>query len=139
MAKIQSHPGIQWRYVESSNNPADLASRGGQITDLWRNGPEWLAYPERWPENPVIVSTLASEAEAKSVRAVMKLAKRGVPEEPEPEAIPEDVFDDILKKHPLRKALRIQARVRRWNSSKEPINANQIQAELNWWIKRAQQ
>ena len=30
VAKIQSHPGIQCRYVESSNNPADLASRGGQ-------------------------------------------------------------------------------------------------------------
>ena len=61
----------------------------------------------------------------------MKLAKRGVPEEPEPEAIPEDVFDDILKKHPLRKALRIQVRVRRWNSNKEAINANEIHAELN--------
>ena len=69
----------------------------------------------------------------------MKLAKRGVPEEPELEAIPEDVFDDILKKHTLRKALRIQARARRWNSNKEPINANQIQTELNWWIKSAQQ
>ena len=36
----------QWRYVESSNNPADLATRGLHPKDLaestWLNGPEFL-------------------------------------------------------------------------------------------------
>ena len=57
--KIRDHPEIQWRYVPTNENPADVASRGGQITDskLWWNGPEWLSDPTRWPENPVTASS----------------------------------------------------------------------------------
>mgnify|MGYP001798323262 CR=1 FL=1 len=51
VAKILSHPEIEWRYVESSDNPADLASRGRQVTELSRTGPQWLAYPEKRPNN----------------------------------------------------------------------------------------
>ena len=52
--KIRQHPGIQWRYVPTADNPADLASRGGMVTnaELWWNGPSWLRVPEAWPENP---------------------------------------------------------------------------------------
>ena len=37
MQKIKQHPQIQWRHVRSSDNPADLASQGGQVTiaELW--------------------------------------------------------------------------------------------------------
>ena len=53
--KIKQHPQIQWRHVPTTDNPADLASRGGQVTnaELWWNGPTWLRDPEMWPENPV--------------------------------------------------------------------------------------
>ena len=34
VAKIQLHPEIEWRYVPTQDNPADLASRGGQLLRL---------------------------------------------------------------------------------------------------------
>ena len=42
--KIQAHPKIIWRHVPTQDNPADLGSRGGQVTDnpLWWKGPQWL-------------------------------------------------------------------------------------------------
>ena len=44
VAKIQLHQQIQWRHVPSSDNQADLASRGGSVqsSTLWQIGPEWL-------------------------------------------------------------------------------------------------
>lgn len=132
VAKIKSQPDIKWRYVETSENPADLGSRGGQVTKLWREGPEWLPHPDQWPNNPVTASTPASEAEAKAKRTLLNVAQQGPPTEP-------DTFGEILDKYPLRKALRIQARVRRWNpKDKGPITAEQIRDELVWWIKKAQ-
>ncbi|CAB4030269.1 Hypothetical predicted protein [Paramuricea clavata] len=36
-----NHPEIEWRYVPTHDNPADLASRGGTVTTpLWWTGPE---------------------------------------------------------------------------------------------------
>ena len=56
LAKIQLRKEIQWRYVPTNENPADLASRGGPIksSNLWESGPEWLQEEHRWPENPVL-------------------------------------------------------------------------------------
>ncbi len=54
VAKIQLHPEIEWRYVPTHDNPADLASRGGPVTTpLWWTGPEWLQDHDRWPTNPI--------------------------------------------------------------------------------------
>ena len=57
VTKIKQHQQIQWRHVPTADNPADLASRGGQVTnaELWWNGPTWLRDPENWPENLVTV------------------------------------------------------------------------------------
>ena len=53
--KIQEHSTIRWRHVPTKDNPADIASRGGQVSSssLWWSGPEWLQDPAEWPENPV--------------------------------------------------------------------------------------
>ncbi|XP_046841821.1 uncharacterized protein LOC124435934 [Xenia sp. Carnegie-2017] len=42
--KIQSKQGIEWRYVPTDQNPADVGSRGGTVKEnkLWLNGPHWL-------------------------------------------------------------------------------------------------
>lgn len=51
----------QWRYVHTSNNPADLASRGAKVesflkTDAWIHGPDFiLNSEENWPTNPVFI------------------------------------------------------------------------------------
>ena len=63
--KIYQRPEIEWRHVPTHDNPADLASRGGEIISLWLNGPEWLSNKENWPPNPV---TSASAAQRKKLR-----------------------------------------------------------------------
>ena len=35
VSKIHQHPEIHWRHVPTSENPADLASRGGDLTSFW--------------------------------------------------------------------------------------------------------
>ena len=40
--KIQEKDSIQWRYVSSAENPADLGSRGGKVdesSEQWFKGP----------------------------------------------------------------------------------------------------
>ena len=90
--KIQKHAQIQWRHVPTADNPADLDSRGGNVTnaELWWNGPTWLRDPEKWPENPVTVKTEASEEEARVIREVLSLANEKSKQEP-------NVLDELLK------------------------------------------
>lgn len=40
--KIQAHSEVTWRHVGTSENPADLGSRGGEVTNhpSWCNGPK---------------------------------------------------------------------------------------------------
>ena len=134
--KIKQHPQIQWRHVPTSDNPADLASRGGQVTnaELWWNGPSWLRHPENWPENPVTEKTQASEEEAKVIREVLSLANVQPKQE-------RNVFDELLERHDLRRTLRIQAWVRRFTTHrarKGPLTSEDIQESKNWWIRRVQ-
>ena len=55
VCKIIEHPDILERYLPTSENPADLATRGGQVAnaELWWNVPVWLSDPEKWPDNLV--------------------------------------------------------------------------------------
>ena len=134
--KIRQHPQIQWRHVPTTDNPADLASRGGQVTnaELWWNGPTWLRDPKMWPENPVTMKTQASEEEAKVIREVLSLAN----EKPKQER---NVFVELLERHDLRRTLRIQAWVRRFTTHrahKGPLTNEDLQETRNWWIRRVQ-
>jgi len=49
----------QWRYISSKNNPADVLSRGTEVTaladnKLWWRGPTFLERDEsEWPKNPI--------------------------------------------------------------------------------------
>ena len=53
-------PSEQWRYVSTSENPADHISRGLSPRlllqcDLWWQGPDWLTLPPNvWPRQPDI-------------------------------------------------------------------------------------
>ena len=48
-------------------NPADLASRGGETTELWWSGPKWLANREDWPTKPVTSALPTTDVEAKTI------------------------------------------------------------------------
>ena len=59
--KILEKAYIQWRYVNTKENPADLGSRGGKVdesTQLWLKGPEWLSKQDVWPDDITTVSTV---------------------------------------------------------------------------------
>ena len=47
-------PDVRWKYVPTSQNPADCATRGMSARDLekyslWWAGPPWLKYEQNWP------------------------------------------------------------------------------------------
>ncbi len=75
VSKIREHTDVKWRYVNTNENPADLASRGGSIKekDLWWNGLAWLPSTEQWPPNIQTRATPESQAEVKIQREIFKL------------------------------------------------------------------
>ena len=134
--KIQDHPQIQWRHVPTSENPADLASRGGPVTNskLWWSGLEWLRDHNRWPKNPVVEKSQDSEAEAKVIKEVLGLAQQ------QPDQ-PGDEFEQLLEHHDLHRALRVQAWMRRFTTNRDrkgPLTSEDLLETRNWWIKRVQ-
>ncbi len=64
-------PSTKWRHVPTTDNPADLASRGVKASDLitstlWWSGPPWLSQPSiRWP-----LTKLARPKEAAAVLSI---------------------------------------------------------------------
>jgi hypothetical protein len=86
--KIQAKQYIHWRHVPTTDNLADIGSRGGtadKLSELWWKGPEWL-------QN--IVTTPSPESEAKMVRKVLAVAVE-----------PRDELDQVMEKYELWKAV----------------------------------
>lgn len=60
---------IQFRYVPTKSNPADILCRGENVTNLvtnsvWWSGPDWLCMPEtNWPNIPLTLDTGILESE----------------------------------------------------------------------------
>ena len=101
VTKIQLHKEIEWRYVPTDENPADLASRGAPVqSELWQQGPASLQDKSKWPINPVTRSSPASEVEANAIREVLNLAQ--TKQDP-------DEFDELLERTNLRRILRAGA------------------------------
>lgn len=50
---------VQWRYMPTKSNPADIASKGSTASmliekQLWWNGPDYLLEPEQfWPKSQI--------------------------------------------------------------------------------------
>ncbi|XP_028413536.1 uncharacterized protein LOC114536372 [Dendronephthya gigantea] len=138
VAKIQLHSEIEWRYVPTHDNPADLASRGGTVTTpLWWTGPEWLQDHDRWPTNPITEASADSEAEAKIIKEVLCVARV--------EDMKTDDFDDLLKRRDLRRVLRTGAWILRFvrncrskQKQRGPLTTPEVSEMKTWWIKRVQ-
>ena len=98
--KIQAHSEITWRHVPTQENPADLGSRGGQVTDnpLWWKGPQWLTTKEEWPPDLVTSASPETMAEAKATREMFAVALA---------ATATDELDALLDKFCYWKAIRV--------------------------------
>ena len=135
--KMKGHENVSWRHVPTLDNPADLGSRGGDVTKavLWWNGPTWLADPNKWPPRIVTKASEKSDAERKVQRELSAVGVEG-----------NDYLDATLSKFGLRKGMRIFGWVSRFiHNSRNPsekisgaLTAAEILERETFWIKRAQ-
>ena len=98
--KIQAHRDVLWRHVGTSENPADLGSRGGHVAHqaLWWNRPKWLSNKEQWPLDIVTSPSKGSMAEAKATREIFAVVVAVT-----------DELDDVLEKFTYWKAIKVCA------------------------------
>ena len=65
VATIRKHSYLEWNYVPTRNNPADLDRRGSDLRKLcefWCSGPKWLGDCKNWrPEQHNITNNDESE------------------------------------------------------------------------------
>ena len=124
--------------MPTSQNPADLGSRGGSVAKnhLWREGPTWLNNRSEWPADVALEATVETRAEAKVKRENLAVT-----------SVESDEFDQLLDKYDLFKVLRIGAWIQRFISNcrtkpveraSGPLVTEEIQRTKSWWIKRAQ-
>jgi len=136
--KIQTHPNVLWYHVPSTDNPADLGSRGDSVSgaQLRWNGPSWLADPSQWPPNIVTEPSPESTAERKVQQEPFAVGVEG-----------SNDFDILLERFGLRKAMRIGAWISRFlhnsrhpsNKVQGPLTTPEIAAHELFLVKRAQQ
>ena len=138
VAKIQAVDGIEWHYVPTADNPADLGSRGGQLTELWLHGPVWLSDRSHWPPPLVVKPSPDSQSESKATRAVLNMAR---------ERVELDILGNLLEKNSLKKTLRISAWIKRFITNSRtkreqrqlgPLTTEEIEQQRLWWIKQVQ-
>ena len=100
------HDEIIWHHVPTTDNPADLGSRGGSVIDhiLWWKGPKWLSHRQEWPPEIVTRASPETKAETKMTKEILHAAVERAT----------DVFDDLLGKYKLWKVLRVGAWINRF-------------------------
>ena len=137
--KIREHSDVVWRHVPTQDNPADLASRGGLVTEenqLWWKGPEWLSDPAKWPADLVTAPTAESNAEMKATKELFAMAVKA-----------DDDLDHLLAKHNYWKTLRVcawimrfanNARAKRATRTKGPLTTDEIEKQKHFWLLRVQ-
>jgi hypothetical protein len=103
--KKQAHSDIKWHHVPTKENPANLGSRGGQLTELWSHRLAWLGDEAKWPAEILVQTSPESQAEAKVTRVLLAVAVT------QPE---QDCHTRLLEKYSLQKTLRIGAWVKRF-------------------------
>ena len=112
--KINAKDYINWRHVSTHENPADLGSRGclpNDLSETWLRGPEWLPFPEQWPDDIILQPGKESEAEAKSIKKLFTAVEV------------KDEVDDLLQKHTFWKTVRILARMTRFANNCKAASA----------------
>ena len=120
--KICSKKNIAWRYISTTENSADIGSRGctaNKLGELWWKGPKWLPNYEHWPDDIKTALSEESEEEARQVKEVLAVA-----------ITQSDEIDKILKRYSLWKALRVTAWIRRFTSNCRRPKAERLKGPL---------
>ena len=139
VAKIKQHGDVKWRYINTQENPADLASRGGSVDqkDLWWRGPIWLSDSAKWPTNITTSTSPASQAEEKSLKEIFKFSD-----------VRSDEFDVLVEKFQFWKLVRVCSWIARFadNARKSkrdrllgPLRTGEIERHVMLLVKRAQE
>ena len=147
--EIKSLEGVKFAHVISTDNPADMATRGKSPEELsssiWWNGPIWLTISnQQWPDHETVIdenSLKESEVEIKDNKVIYE-AKLVSGEDPTGEHVKRPDLSDIDERRhsSLYKLLRVTAWVSRFvNKLKKrdtisgPLNAQELQrAKLLW-------
>jgi hypothetical protein len=145
---IKSLDKAQFRYVNTKDNPADLATRGRTPSELevekkWWEGPSWLRHEESsWPINDLryddgIAQAIAEEEskKAKPIHSAAMLVAEGQPDRLDPSN-----FSN------LRRLLRVTAQIfkftrkcrKRDTSVGCQLDADDIKEAEVYWIKQEQ-
>ena len=137
--EIQKKSYIQWWYVPTEKNPADVASKGCSPqnipTDRW-SGPKWLQDQNSWPPDIATGPNNETESEPKVIKEVLMVAVEK-----------DDQQDGFLPKYRLWKTLRIKIWINcfitNWRMpSKErirgPITTIEINAQKHQLIQNEQ-
>ena len=153
VAEIKALPNVQFRYVPTADNPADLPTRGVSFdgfgeNSLWWHGPHWLADQANWPES-IDITGSASDGTVSCVADEMVKATGAtvgvgavVPIEP-----PGDSYlIDPARVSSLSKLLRVTAWLKRFvdnarkvtNRHDEHLTAAELRAARVIWERNVQ-
>ena len=131
--KIREHERVIWHHVTTDQNPADLRSCGGYVTnnELWQYGPSWLSDKTKWPPEIALKPSKETTEESKHTHQVQALVT----------ASPQrDKFDELLESYRLRKVLRIGAWIQRFTCNCQrpsadreygPLKTNEIEHQMS--------
>ena len=135
--KIKQQNFIQWNYVPTAENSADI-ERGCKVIDIkvtWKNGPSWLSERENWPKQITIQASQESGNERKAVKEIFQIAV----------SLENSIQHELLERFNLKKTLRILSWIQRftincnikeWKKrSKGPLTTNEINPELTEMIR----
>ena len=127
---------MNWKYVPTKQNPADLGSRGcdiGKLRQNWWEGPSWLRHRNSWPDQPMIESSEESEIERKRVKEILAVAVSS-----------EIIYNKLLVKYPMLKTLRILSWIRGFltkckkQEERGPLKSSDIENQREFLIKEEQ-
>ena len=143
IAEIEHEIGIQWRYCPSSENLADLGSRGANIERMiqkkWLEGPNWLLNEEEWPHKPEFKSSTKTLEEQRQIKETFLFERERETDE----------WDELLERQSYWRTLRTTswclrfmrnciAKKRKERLTKGPLTTEEINRARDHWIVREQ-
>ena len=119
--KIREKEFINWYYVPTKENPADIGIRGSLIVNIsrvWWEGPSWLPDKTKWPNQPLLTSATESEKKNKRIKELVATVIQ---------SNQRSEHNYLLSKYELLKTLRILAWIYRFiNNSRKVIKSGPL-------------